>query len=146
MVNSKKKFPNHYQLRHELTICDELLFRDSRIVVPESLQQNILQMLHEGHMGADAMKSIAQQCVWWTTITKDIEQYAKSCTHCCEGKDHSHCNWTSWPPEEEKWSRVHIDYAGPFFDGCYILVLVDAYSRWAEAHVMKSTTTSDTTI
>ena len=27
--NSKKKFPTYYQLCHELTICDELLFRDS---------------------------------------------------------------------------------------------------------------------
>ena len=72
------------------------------------------------------------------------ERYAKSCTHYCEGKDHYRCDWTSWPPEEEKWSRVHIDYAGPFFDGCYMLVLVDAYSRWAEAHTMKSTTKLDT--
>ena len=75
------------------------------------------------------MKSIARQCVWWTTITKGIERHAKPCTHCCKGKDHSRCDWTSWPPEGEKRSRVHIEFAGPFFDGCYILVLVDAYSR-----------------
>ena len=32
-----------------------------------------------------------------------------------------------WP--EQPWSRLHLDYAGPFL-GRMLLVLVDAHSKW----------------
>jgi transposase InsO family protein len=41
------------------------------------------------------------------------------------------------------WTRVHIDHAGPI-QGKMILVIVDAHSKWIDAHVVASTSTSAT--
>ena len=47
-----------------------------------------------------------------------------------------------WP--ERPWSRLHVDYAGPFL-GKMFLVIVDAYSKWLEV-VITNSATSLTTI
>ena len=39
------------------------------------------------------------------------------------------------------WSKIHIDYAGPY-KGEMFLVVVDAYSKWLEVHRMKSITST----
>ena len=46
-----------------------------------------------------------------------------------------------WP--EKPWTRIHIDYAGPFL-GKMLLVAVDATSKWIETHIMSSTTSTAT--
>lgn len=43
-----------------------------------------------------------------------------------------------WP--ERPWSRLHADFAGPFM-GHYFLLVVDAYSKWLEVHIVSSTST-----
>ena len=47
----------------------------------------------------------------------------------------------SWP--SKPWQRVHLDFAGPF-QGATFLIAVDAYSKWPEVRVMKSTTAPQT--
>ena len=51
--------------------------------------------------------------------------------------------WTSWPEEREKLFRVHVDLCGPFYDGSMALVMVDAFTKWPEVHLLKSTTSND---
>ena len=52
--------------------------------------------------------------------------------------------WTSWPEEQEKWSHVHVDLCSPFYDGSIMaLVMVDAFMKWPEVHLLKSTTSND---
>ena len=45
----------------------------------------------------------------------------------------------SWPTRP--WSRLHLDYAGPFLSKM-ILVLIDAHSKWIEAFVTSRSTSS----
>ena len=46
-----------------------------------------------------------------------------------------------WP--WQPWRRVHVDYAGPL-EGHIILVIVDAQSKFIDAHVVSTATTSIT--
>ena len=48
-----------------------------------------------------------------------------------------------WERPELPWSRIHIDYAGPY-KGEMFLVVMDAYSNWLEVHRMKSMTSTAT--
>ena len=47
----------------------------------------------------------------------------------------------SWP--SHPWQRLHIDFAGPFLDKSFLIV-IDAYSKWAEVIAMSQTTTEHT--
>ena len=46
-----------------------------------------------------------------------------------------------WPGRP--WSRVHIDYAGPFM-GKMFLLIIDAHSKWMDIHCVNSATSSVT--
>ena len=46
-----------------------------------------------------------------------------------------------WP--SSPWERVHIEFAGPFLDRMFF-VLVDAHSKWPEIVEMKTTTSTKT--
>lgn len=140
----KRYLKDFARFQNEISIESGILYRGIRIIVPTGLRKHVLSTLHEGHMAAERMKSIARQCVWWPSIDSDIELLAKTCSNCQSQKDHAKCAWTPWPQETEKWSRVHIDFAGPLRNGKFCLVIVDAYSKWAEVHLMSSTTTEET--
>ena len=49
-------------IRGELSLHDELLVRGDRIVVPFSLRKQILERIHEGHMGVAKCRERANQC------------------------------------------------------------------------------------
>ena len=47
----------------------------------------------------------------------------------------------SWPTRP--WERIHIDFAGPFMNKSFFIV-VDAYLKWAEVIEMSQTTAART--
>ena len=48
-----------------------------------------------------------------------------------------------WEIPKHPWSRVHIDHAGPFLNKHY-LILIDAYTKWLEVHIVPSTSSQAT--
>ena len=46
-----------------------------------------------------------------------------------------------WP--SEPWSRLHLDFAGPYLGAMY-LILVDAHSKWMDVQLMQSISSAKT--
>ena len=90
------------------------------------------------------MKEIARSYFWWPSLDAAIEEKAKSCSSCQKLRNVPQLAplhpW-DWP--EEPWQRIHIDFAGPFENHTF-LVVVDAHSKWPEVVVMKSTSSEGT--
>ena len=138
-INQAELHP-YFSKRNELGVESGCIFRGSRIVVRKS----VLQELHEAHPDICQMKSLARGYVWWPKIDEDLEAEVKKC-HTCQSARHNPPSapihpW-HWP--ERPWSRIHVDYAGPFL-GKMFLVAIDAHSKWLEVHMMSSTTSSST--
>ena len=55
----------------ELTVQNDLLLRGSRIVIPVSLQVEVLERLHSAHQGVHKCRQRAQQSVWWIKSAAD---------------------------------------------------------------------------
>lgn len=90
------------------------------------------------------MKALARSYVWWKNIDADIERMVNECKPCCLlQKNPTKIPIHSWEYPKEPWSRIHIDYAGPFFDQ-YFLIVVDAYTKWLEVIPTISITTTAT--
>ena len=48
----------------------------------------------------------------------------------------------SWDSPKGPWQRLHLDFAGPD-KGFSYLVIVDAYSKWPEVFIMRTTTSNE---
>ncbi|XP_058023889.1 uncharacterized protein K02A2.6-like, partial [Ahaetulla prasina] len=116
-----------------------LLWGD-RVVIPEKLRGHVLELLHVGHPGIVRMKSLARSYVWWPQMDKDISDRVGKCQACQESRPlPPTAPIREWEKPQGPWSRIHIDFAGPFH-GQTFLIVVDAYSKWLEILLMKTTT------
>ncbi len=130
--------------REELTTEGGCLLWGIRVIIPEKLQEKLLQELHRDHPGITRMKAVARSYFWWPGLDRDIEVLARGCQECQAVKNTPAVvplhPWT-WP--SKSWQRIHIDFAGPFQKAMF-LVAVDAHSKWPESYLMSSTTVSQT--
>ena len=133
-----------YTRRSELSTENGCVLWGSRVVVPPRGREFVLELLHEAHPGIVKMKSLARSYVWWPGIDQALEGKVQSCSACqAHQKSPPVAHLNSWGYPERPWSRIHVDYAGPV-DGKMILIVVDAYTKWIEAHVMTSSTSEAT--
>ena len=121
------------------------LLYGSRVIIPPSLQPQVLELLHLGHFGMQRMKQLARTAVYWPRIDTDIMNQCHRCSTCAE-----HHNMPAkapnhpWMVPEKPWSRLHLDHAINFM-GTNWLVLIDAYSKYPCIHPVSSTSTKATT-
>lgn len=82
--------------------------------------------------------------MWWPGMNGEIEQCVKECS-CCQAtrKMPPTAPIHPWEKPSKPWSRIHVDYAGPFENKMF-LVIVDAYSKWMDIHITSSSTSGIT--
>ena len=68
--------------RDELVILDGLVMKGNRILVPNSMKQDTLQRLHEGHHGQPSMLRRARRTLFWPKIQDDISKLSLECSEC----------------------------------------------------------------
>ncbi|XP_054279059.1 uncharacterized protein K02A2.6-like [Macrosteles quadrilineatus] len=142
----KEKLLNGEVADPEISLQDGIIFRGNRVVIPKKLQPKILQELHSTHVGIVRMKSLARNYCYWKNIDTDIESMVASCKACCENKKNPEKAPTHvWEIPKRNWQRVHIDYAGPFLNHNFLIV-VDARSKWPEIYPIKSVPTTASTL
>ena len=94
-----KQVPDNIQpylsKQEEITIESGCLLWGIQVIIPKSLQDRMLQTLHQNHPGVARMKSIARSYMWWLGIDKDIENLAKSCLPCLKQITNSCCTLAS---------------------------------------------------
>ena len=135
----------YYSRRCELSVEDGCLLWGSRLIVPPQAQQPVITELHTAHPGITRMKSLARSYVWWPGMDQDLERKVRSCQVCQENrKSPASAPLHPWEYPSKPWSRLHVDYAGPFM-GKMILVIVDAHSKWIDCHIGTAATSEATT-
>ena len=128
----------YFHRRNELSTEDGVLLWGGRVVIPLALRGELLNLLHQGHPGIVGMKAKARTQVWWPGIDRQVEEAVNSCLPCQENRPRSvKVPERPWRFPDGPWERVHMDHAE--YDGRMILVVVDAHSKWIDAHVTSST-------
>ena len=56
--------------------------KSQKLVIPLSMRQYILELLHIAHLGIEKTKSRARANVYWSGISGDIESYIQKCKEC----------------------------------------------------------------
>ena len=130
--------------RTELSVHAGCVLWGLRVVIPPPGRETVLHMLHDTHPGIVKMKNLARSYVWWPKMDSELETMVKTCTTCQSNRNApAVAPLHPWEHPPRAWARIHIDYAGPV-DGKMLLVIVDAYTKWIEVHVMSTSTASAT--
>ena len=113
-------------------------------VIPPLLRETILDELHHVHPAVNKMKSLARSYEWWPGIEGQIEEIVHKCSICQE-----HQNMPQkapihpWEYLAKPWTRLHMDYAGPY-QGLMYLIVVDSWSKWIDVFPVRSSKSSST--
>ena len=83
------KLSPFWRRKEELCIESECIMRGCRAVIPEKLQQKVLDELHREHPGVVRMKMQVRNHVWWPKLDKYIERCATSACSACQATKNS---------------------------------------------------------
>nr|XP_056704934.1 uncharacterized protein K02A2.6-like [Euleptes europaea] len=118
--------------QHELSLNKGCLLWGNCVVVPAKLRTKVLEALHACHPGVVRMKALARSYVWWPGIDAAVEEWVSRCRPCQESwPEMPRAPTHHWDSTHTSWSRLHIDFAGPF-QGKTFLIVMDSYSKWLE--------------
>jgi hypothetical protein len=143
--------PDHpqyrYFLRHQgdFTSCPNkgVLFR-GLTVVPESLQQDVLNKFHDGHYGSAKMLWRIGREFWWYGLPQAAKVFVQSCLHCAQSKSSGSISYQDGRlPSPGPYELVFMDIVGPLplYDGFrYLLTMEDSFTRFARAIPLRSIT------
>ena len=67
------KLKTYWNFIDEISVIDGLLYKSSKLIVPKSLQNEMLNMIHESHFGIVKCKSRARDVLRWIGMSQDIK-------------------------------------------------------------------------
>ncbi|KAK3763364.1 hypothetical protein RRG08_031862, partial [Elysia crispata] len=133
-------------IKDELTIHDGIVLRQSRILIPDSLQLRVVKLAHSAHQGIVKTKQLLREKVWFSGIDKLVETHLKGCIPCQSAtvgsKQRDPIKTTPLP--KHPWDELSADFAGPFPSGELLLIVIDDYSRFPEVQIVNSTSARTT--
>ncbi|KAK0152828.1 hypothetical protein N1851_005629 [Merluccius polli] len=81
--------PQFYPVRAVLIVVNSLVLRQSRMVIPQSMCQDMLCCVHKGHLCMEKCKRRAKESeVYWPGINMDIESKIKNVVRWLVTTDH----------------------------------------------------------
>lgn len=141
---SQKKFVSEklkpfWSWRTDIHIVDNLLMVGDRIIIPETMKQKMLEILHEGHLGVEKCKARARSALYWPGISRDIEHFIGRCSACAKFRRKNHKETLiPHPVPDLPWQKVGIDIFT--HGGKDHLLMVDYFSKYPEVIELKDKT------
>lgn len=111
----------------ELSVCDGLLLKGGRLVIPSSLRPAVLMLLHEGHQGVNRSKAQARESVWWPGIAAEITSLVANCERCASTRVNFAEPLVNTPLPGRPWEVLGMDLF--HLNGQTFILVVDYYSR-----------------
>ena len=69
----------YYEVSGDLSVADGKIIYHNRLVIPHTLQSEILERIHDGHQGVTKCRERAKMSVWWPGISCDIQSKVSNC-------------------------------------------------------------------
>ena len=140
-----------------------VLYRSDRIfghriwqlVVPQGRREHVLKLGHEtgAHLGIRKTSERIRLSFWWRGLKEDVQKYVSSC-HSCQLrrrlKATDRVPITPIPRATRPFEMVVIDVIGPINPPAgpqkfkYVLCIVDSFSRFSSAYLLKDLTAKST--
>ena len=131
-----------WSYRDVIGLDDGVLFKGRQIIVPESMQGDIISQLHRGHLGIEKTRLLARDTVYWPRINNDIERLVKGCNVCQEDQDDNRREpmLTSKVPAHA-WQIIGTDLFE--IKGRQYIIISDYYSKFPIVKELQAPVTSE---
>ena len=70
------------KILQELYVQNNILLKNNKIVLPETLYKMALPLVHQNQWGIDKTKHILHESLWWSKMNKDAKDLVKTCSLC----------------------------------------------------------------
>ena len=80
--SGRKRFCEEQNIREDLSVKNGLVTKGSRLPIPSTLCQKVLEQIHEGHQGMEKSMLKARESVFWPGISYDIWEAVEKCGIC----------------------------------------------------------------
>ena len=120
-----------------LTVIEDLLLYDTRLVIPSSQQLDILNLVHLGHQGVTKCRAMARGSVWWPGLSKQIEEMVSKCFVCQKALPEPKEPLIPGSFPSRPWERIGMDLF--YHQRHTYLIVIDYYSRWIDLTCLDST-------
>ncbi|KAK2156498.1 hypothetical protein NP493_1967g00005 [Ridgeia piscesae] len=133
----------YYHFRGDITEIDGVLVKGPKVIIPKTLQGDMLKKIHEGHLGIEKCQARARQVMYWPNINNDIENHIGRCGTC---QKHRY-KQAKEPMEqheipEKPWRKIGADLFTLF--GKNFLVVVDYTSNYTEVAKLEDLSSTNT--
>ena len=116
----------YWPYRDELIADNNIIFKGSKVVIPESMRSLMLQRTHASHQGPDASVRRARDVIFWPGMASKIRYQASQCATCnsLAAKQQKQPLMSPEIPTTQ-WAKVAQDLFT--YDGKPYLITVDYY-------------------
>lgn len=128
-----------WPVKDEIHEIDTILYLGDRIIIPTSMRREMIQKIHQSHLGIEKCKSRAKSLLYWPQMSLDIEQAVNMCAICAKYRN----NNVKEPliphvVPEGPWSKLGADIFE--FRGKDYLLVSDYFSKYPELCSLKKKT------
>ena len=132
----------YWSYRDELSVHNGVILKGMRVVIPKSMQLEVLDLLHAGHQGIEKCRLRARNCVFWNRINSDIDEMIKKCATCQHNQSSQQREPIMHMESDQPWKIVGTDLF--HWDKKDYLLVIDYYSNFPV--IRKLSTTSATSV
>ena len=126
----------YFDLRDELIVQGELIFKGPRLVIPTCLRKELMAVAHSTHIGIEGCLRHARECLFWPRMGTELKEFISKCDVCLAHRT-SQTRKPLLPHEviARPWAKLGADLCD--LHGRTLLVVSDYYSNYALPHLLR---------
>ena len=131
---SSTKLPDsikaYFTFGDELSVCNGIILKGhNRIVVPESLRPQAINILHnKAHLGLSKTLERARICMYWPGITDAIKNSVSACKPCLTFSSKQQYELYVSDTVTQPWSNLSLDNLK--FQGQHFIIVLDISTKF----------------
>ena len=118
----------YFDFRDKLSTDNGLLLKGPCIIIPNSLKEEYLHRLHEGHLSVSKTRENAKEHFYWPGMDADISDYHKRCQECIKQSRMAKEPLQPHDIPEGPWLKLGMDYFN--FNGTQYVLISDYFSKF----------------
>ena len=96
-----------FPYRDQLTVYNGLVLKGHHVVIPTELQNQLLIVIHESHLGICKTLDRARTSIFWPGITNDVKALLSQCRACVQHRDKQPTESIVSDPELKLWTSIY---------------------------------------